>query len=138
MGDATVKLPTGFKWNPAYYLMVLNALVALAVAYFPGLNLTDTTTAAITTGATALAGVGTVLLVRPVDIAAAVAGLGVAVQAGAAFGLHLTANQAATGAAALSVVLGLVFHQTVTPQAAIARGATVEDLNRRAAAARVA
>jgi hypothetical protein len=133
MGEA--KLPTGPRWNPAYYLMVLNALVALAAAYIPGLNLTDTTTAAITTGATALFGVITVVLVRPVDIAAAVAGLGVAVQAGTAFGLHLSANQSASGAAVLSIVLGLVFHQTVTPQAAVVQGSTVEDLTRKAIAA---
>jgi hypothetical protein len=129
-----VKLPTGFQWRPAYYLMILNALVALAAAYFPGLNLTDTTTAAITTIATGVLGAVTIMKTRPVDIATLVAGLGTAAQAAAVFGLHLNANQVGTSTAVLSLLLAAIFHQTVTPVAAVRKGTTVADLTREALA----
>jgi len=130
-------LPTGFRWNPAYYLMTQNAMVALAAAFVPGLNLTDTRTAAISTIATGVLGAVTVVFfARPVDIAAAVAGLGTAVQAAAVFGLHLTANQTATATAVLSLILGSAFHQKVTPVAAVRQGTTVDELNRKVLANR--
>lgn len=113
-----------FTFQPAMYLYILNAGVALLVAF--GLPLNSTVVAAITTIATAiLAGVAA-FMTRPVSVSALTGAAATILTAAGAFKLHLSANEIGAAVTALSIVLALLLHQNVTPvakiQAAKARG----------------
>jgi hypothetical protein len=103
------------KFYPATILYALNTAVAFLVAF--GLNLSATQTAAITTIATAVLGIAVAFTVRPPAVPVISAAFASALAAGASFGLHLSPNQIGVTIAALSLVVGFLTHQNVTPKA---------------------
>lgn len=111
-----------FRYEPALYLYMLNSAVALLVAF--GLNLSATRSAAISVIATAILSIVTAALTRPVAVGSITAAVGTGLAAAAAFGLHLSPNQTATGITALSIVLALLLRQHVSPAPALVSAAT--------------
>lgn len=126
----------GFKWYPAGYLYALNTVVALVVAFFPGLHVTHTQTAAITTIATAVLAVVTALMTRPPAVPVIAGALGTMLVAAGAFGLHLTDGQTATLVAFVSLAVAFFTHQNVTPKAGSPTGTPLAYPVGRAAAGR--
>jgi hypothetical protein len=110
-----------FRYEPALYLYMINSAVALLVAF--GLNLTATQSAAISVIATAVLSVVTAALTRPVAVGSITAAVGTGLAAAAAFGLHLSPNQTATGITALSIILALLLRQHVSPAPVLAKAA---------------
>jgi hypothetical protein len=103
----------GPRWEPALYLSIVNAALAAAVAW--GLPLSHIQTAAVITIVTAVLAMATAVLTRPVEVSA-LTGAGVTLlTALGAFGLHLTQAQLGTGVALVSIVLGLILRQHVSP-----------------------
>jgi hypothetical protein len=104
----------GFKYEPALILYGVNAGVALALAF--GLfNLTTTTAAAVTVVVTAVLGLITAAITRPVSVSVITATFASGLTALGAFGLHLTASKEGALVAALSVALSLILRVHVSP-----------------------
>lgn len=103
------------KFEPAIILAGLNALVALLVSF--GLPLTHPQVAAITTIATAVLAIITVLMTRPIVVPTITGAVGTLLTAVAAFGLHLSTDQIGAVVALLSIILGLVLRMNVIPAA---------------------
>lgn len=98
---------------PAALLYAINTAVALAVSF--GLSWSDTQVAAVSTIATAVFGGVAALMVRPVAIGMFGAAAATALSAAAAFGFSWTPNQIGLAVAAISIVLGFLTHQSVSP-----------------------
>jgi hypothetical protein len=98
---------------PAAALYALNTAVALFVSF--GLPLSDDMVAAVSTIATAIFAGYAALVVRPVAIGMFGAAAATALTAAAAFGLDLTTDQIGLTVAAISIVLGFLTHQSVSP-----------------------
>jgi hypothetical protein len=103
------------KTEPAVIMMGVNAGVALGVSW--GLHLSTDQMGAVTIIATAVLSIITALLARPVStpvIKGAVTSVLIAL---GAFHLHLAPSAIGTTVTALSIVLGLLFRQNLTPVA---------------------
>jgi hypothetical protein len=107
----------GFRAEPATILYGVNAAVALLVAY--GLDLSTDQVAAISVIATGVLTVVTAATTRPVVVSSITAAVGTCLTAVAAFGLHLSADQIGATVTALSIVLGLLLRQNVSPAPAV-------------------
>lgn len=103
--------------QPAGWLALLNALVALLVAF--GLPLNHIQVAAITTIATGVLGIIVMFTTRPVVMSGLAAIVGTLLTAGAGFGLHLSADQIGAVVALVSLVVGFLTQQSVTPAPAL-------------------
>ena len=100
--------------EPVMYLIgALNALVALAVAFWPHLSIDQA--AAVTTIATGVTTAITALATRPFDVSAITAAVTTCLVATAGFGLRFDPKQLGAIVAALTIVLALVLRQHVTP-----------------------
>lgn len=108
-----------FGYEPAVLLYALNAGVALLVAF--GLPLSQSQVAAVTTIATAVLSIATAIMTRPIVVSTITAAVASLLTAGAAFGLHLSANQTGAVVTALSIGLALLLRQNVSPAPALAR-----------------
>jgi hypothetical protein len=106
------------KYEPALLSFVLSG--GLAVLLGNVLHISSTQEAAVTTIATALAGVYAWWKTSPHAVGGLVAFISTITVAATAFGLHLSSAQIGAGAAVLSGVLALLFRQNVTPTAAVA------------------
>jgi hypothetical protein len=98
---------------PAALLYAINTAVALAVSF--GLDWSDTQVAAVSTIATALLAGAAALSVRPIAIGMFGAAAATALTAAAAFGFDWTPEQIGLTVAAISIVLGFLTHQSVSP-----------------------
>jgi hypothetical protein len=98
---------------PAALLYAINTAVALFVSF--GLPMSDDMTAAVSVIATAVFAGYAALLVRPVAIGAFGAAAATALTAAAAFGLDWSPNQIGLVVASISIVLGFLTHQSVSP-----------------------
>lgn len=98
---------------PAAVLYAINTAVALAVSF--GLGLSGGQVSAITVISTAVLTGLAALLTRPIPIAAFGAAASTALVAVAAFGYDFNADQIGNIVAAISIVLGLLTHQSVSP-----------------------
>lgn len=98
---------------PAALLYALNTAVALFVSF--GLPLNSDQVAAVSTIATALLAGYAALKVRPVAIAMFGAAAATALTAATAFGFDLKPDQIGLLVAAISIVLGFLTHQSVSP-----------------------
>jgi len=105
----------GFKYEPALILYGVNAGIAVAIAF--GLNWTPTQSAAATVAVTAVLGIITALLTRPVSVSVIVAAFTSGLVALGAFGLHLGTPAVSSLAALLSVLLGVLLRVHVSPVA---------------------
>lgn len=103
------------KFEPAILLAGLNALLALLVSF--GLPLTHPQVAAVTTIATAVLAIVTVLMTRPIVVPTITGAVSTLLTAVAAFGLNLSTDQIGAVVALLSIVLGLILRTNVTPAA---------------------
>lgn len=98
---------------PVALLYALNTAVALGVSF--GLGWSPDQVAAVSTIATAvLAGIAA-FMVRPISIGAFGAAATTALTAAAAFGFDWTTDQIGLTVAMISIVLGLLTHQSVSP-----------------------
>jgi hypothetical protein len=98
---------------PAAALYALNTFVALLVSF--GLGLSDDKVAAISVIATALLAAGAAIKTRPLPIAAFGAAAATVLSAVAAFGYDLSPDQIGGVVASISIVLGFLTHQSVSP-----------------------
>lgn len=101
---------TGF---PATLLYALNSVVALLVAY--GLHLSAGQVGAVTVIATAVLTAVSALLTRPIVVSTVSAASATVLAALAAFGFDLSADKIATTVVMISIVLGFLTHQNVSP-----------------------
>jgi hypothetical protein len=108
--------------NPAAILYVVNALVAMSVAW--GAHLTTQQTGVIDTIATGVLTVITAFMVRPVELPVAAAAAITVLTAFTSFGLHLSGSQIATGVAVASIAVGFLLHLMGTPAVAAKQGTT--------------
>lgn len=111
---ANVGRENGFRWEPALYLQLLNAAVALVVAF--GLPLSAEMTGAITIIATAVFTIVTAVMTRPIAVSVITGAVQSALIAVAAFGLELHQDQIGAVVTLLAIVLGLLTRQAVTPE----------------------
>lgn len=102
-----------FKFEPAVILYAVNAVVALLVSF--GLGLTHDQVGAITVIATAITTIWTAVVTRPIVVSTITAAIGTVLSAVAAFHFNLSADQIGTTVTVLSIVLGLLLRQNVTP-----------------------
>ena len=110
----------GLKYEPALILYGVNAAVAAALAF--GLfNLTTTTAAAVTVILTAVLGIITAAVTRPVNVSVITAAFATGLTALGAFGLHLSITKEGSLVALLSVVLSLLLRVHVSPSVRYAR-----------------
>jgi hypothetical protein len=112
----------GLTLNPAVVLYIVNAVIALAVAW--GVHLSTDVTGAIDTIVTGGLTVIAAFLVRPVAVSAVIAALATIATAFSAFGLHLSQDKITATAAVVSLGLGALLHALGIPVVAAARGKT--------------
>jgi hypothetical protein len=98
---------------PAVLLYALNAFVAWLVAF--GLNLSASQTGAITVLATAVLTGAVALMTRPIVVSTVAAAGATALAALASFGFSFSADQISTSVVLISLVLGFLTHQNVSP-----------------------
>jgi hypothetical protein len=108
-----VKKVTILGQEPAVILFMVNALVALLVAF--GLGLSQVQVAAISTIASAIVSIVVTLMTRPIVVSALTGAVTTLMTAVAGFGLEFTADQIGATVTVLSLVLGLVLRANVTP-----------------------
>jgi hypothetical protein len=102
-----------FRFEPAVIAYVVNAAVALLVAY--GLPATEAQVDAVTVITTALAAAVTAAMTRPVVVSALTGALATIMSALAAFNWDFTADQIGRTVAFVSIVLALLLRQNLTP-----------------------
>lgn len=112
--------------NPAAVLYVVNALVAMAVAWgwhgTPGqIGSVDV----IVSGVLTIIGV---FAVRPVVLPTAAAAAVTVLTAFSAWGLHQSADQIATACAVASIVVGFLLHAAGVPTVAAKQGKTATQI----------
>jgi hypothetical protein len=112
----------GLTLNPAAILYIVNAVIALLVAW--GLHLSTDATGAIDTIVTGVLTVIAAFLVRPVALSVVVAALVTIATAFSAFGLHLSQDRITATAAVASIALGALLHALGIPAVAAAQGKT--------------
>ena len=112
--------------NPAVILYVINALVAMAVAW--GVHLSTSQTGAIDTIVTGVLTVITAFLVRPPVLPTAAAAAVTVLTAFSAFHLNLSPNIIGTTVAVASIILGFLLHVAGTPTIAAKQGKTATDI----------
>jgi hypothetical protein len=112
--------------NPAVILYVVNALVAMVVAW--GWHLTMDQQGAIDTIATGVLTIITAFMVRPIVIPTAAAAAITVLTAFAAFHLKLDPNVISTTVAVASIVLGYLLHVSGTPTLAAKQGKTAQQI----------
>lgn len=98
---------------PVAWLYALNVAVGLLVSF--GLNLSTDATGAITVIATGVFTMVAALRARPVAIAVFGSAATTTLVAVGAFGFDLSSSQIGYAVAAVSVVLGFLTHQSVSP-----------------------
>ena len=104
-----------FKYEPAMILYSVNVAVGVLLA-FHVINLTADQSGAVLTIATAITTGITAAITRPVVVPTLVAAASTAAVAVGAFGLHISDKQLSASTAALTLILGLLLRQQVTPQ----------------------
>lgn len=102
-----------FKEFPVAWAYALNVALGLLVSF--GINMSEDVTGAVVTVATGVFAMFAALTVRPVAIAAFGAAMSTVLVAIGAFGFDLTTDQIGYLTAAVSVVLGFLTHQSVSP-----------------------
>ena len=112
---------TFFGREPAAILYALQSLLAVAVA-FGWFGLTEESAGWVMTIANGVASLIVAVLTRPVVIGAITAAFQTILTGLVSFGLPLTQEQSGALIAALSVILGLLLRQSVTPAAVARRG----------------
>lgn len=118
-----VKWAEWVKRESVVILYVANVAVALLVSW--GLKLTPAQVGAVTTITSALVTIITAFAVRPVTVPLIKGAATTLLVAFSAFGLHLSTSQIGYSTAALSIIVGLLLRQNVTP-AAQAKTATAK------------
>jgi len=103
------------RTEPAVILFGVNTAVALAVSW--GWHLTADQTGAITVITTAVLSILTAVLVREVSLPVIKGGLTSVLIALGAFHLHFSPSAIGSTTAAVSIVLGLLLRQNLTPLA---------------------
>lgn len=98
---------------PVALLYALNTAAALAVSF--GFGWSEDRVAAFSTIATAVLAGATALMTRPVPIAIFGAAAATVMTAAAAFGFNWTPEQIGLTVAAISIILGFLTHQSVSP-----------------------
>ena len=104
------------KYEPVLLAWVLNG--GLAVLLGNLIHISSTQEAAVTTIATALAGIYGWVMTKDHAASGLVAFISTIAVAATTFGLHLSSAEIGAGAAILSGVLALVLRQNVSPAAA--------------------
>jgi hypothetical protein len=104
-----------FKFYPATILMVINALVSTGVAF--GLNWDKMQVAWTSTIATAVLAIITAALARPVPIPVITGAFGTILVGVGAFGFKLRPDQIVALTTIVSIGVGFLTHQLVTPNA---------------------
>lgn len=104
------------KYEPVLLAWVLNG--GLAVLLGNVAHISTTQEAAVTTIATAIAGVYTWFETKEKTVSGLVGFITTVAVAASAFGLHLSSAEIGAGAAILSGILALVFRSQVSPAAA--------------------
>lgn len=107
------------KYEPVLLAWVLNGGLAVLLGNVIGIS--STQEAAVTTIATALAGIYAWARTTPHVVSGLVSLITTVAVAASAFGLHLSSAEIGAGAAILSGILALVFRQNVSPKAAAAK-----------------
>jgi hypothetical protein len=113
------------RFEPALVAWATNGGVAALLAF--AFHLGNTPTAAVTTLTTALAAAYTALHARPVSLSVLAGALATAITACEGFGLQLPAGYVASGVAAISLVLSLIFRENLTPVATLRAAAEVSE-----------
>lgn len=98
---------------PVAWAYALNVVLGLLVSF--GVDLSPDMTGAITTIATGVFAMVAALSVRPIPIAAFGAAMATVLVAIGAFGFDFSADQIGYLVAGVSVVLGFLTHQSVSP-----------------------
>lgn len=101
------------KEFPVAWAYALNVALGLIVSF--GIDMSETVTGAVMTVATGVFAMLAALSVRPVAIASFGAAMSTVLVAVGAFGFDLSADQIGYLVAAVSVVLGFLTHQSVSP-----------------------
>lgn len=100
--------------EPAVVFFAVNAAVAIGTTW--GLKLTSDETGALLVSTTAIISALTALLARPARVPVVKGAVVTVLTAMEAFHLHLSQTFIAGTAATLSIVLGLLFRQNLTPK----------------------
>jgi hypothetical protein len=111
------------RHEPALVAWFTNGGLAALLAFV--FHLGDTQTATVTTATTALAAAYTAIQARPVSLSVLAGALATLITACEGFGLQLPAGYVASGVAAISLVLSLIFRENLTPTAKLKTAATV-------------
>jgi hypothetical protein len=106
-----------FKYEPVLVGWVLNG--GLAVLLGNVAHISSTQEAAVTTAATAVAGIYAWFQTADKGLSSLVALISTIAVAAGSFGLHLSSAEIGAGAAILSGVLALVFRVQATPKASV-------------------
>jgi hypothetical protein len=106
------------SYEPAVAAWCISGGLAALLAF--AFHVSGTQEAAITVICAGLATVYTAVMTRPVAVPLIVGSLATIATACGAFGLHLGANEIATGATILSGILALILRQNLTPSASLA------------------
>jgi len=112
-----VEVVNWLRREPAVILFTLNALLAVFVAW--GDTPDVKTIGIVITAATGVATIITALLTRPMGVALFKGGATTVLIAFGSFGLHLSADRIGAIVAALSIVLGLLLRQNITPAVSV-------------------
>jgi len=112
--------------NPSAVLYVLNALIAMLVAW--GVHITTDQAGAVDTVVTGVLTITAAFLVRPVELPVIASAAVTVATAFSAFGLHLPADAVTATAAFGSIVLGFLLHLAGVPAVAASQGKTAVQL----------
>lgn len=94
---------------------LLNAIVVLVTAFWPGHHLSPGDVAAASTIATAVTSIVVAMMVKPANLATIHAALITIMVAVAGFGLHLSQHSIALVATVIVTVLGYLLREKVSP-----------------------
>ena len=112
--------------NPAVTLYVINALVAMAVAW--GWHATRDQVGAVDTIVTGVLTIVAVFAVRPVVLPTAAAAAVTVLTAFGAFHLHVSPDVLNTTVAVASILIGYLLHLSGTPTVAARQGKTAQQI----------
>lgn len=101
------------RTEPAVFLNGVAAFASVCAAF--GFRASPHQVAAVATIATAVVTIGTAWLARKVSVAAITGAVATIAVASAAFGLHLSAAEIGAAAPLVSLVVGLLLRQALTP-----------------------
>lgn len=112
--------------NPAVVLYVVNAIVAMAVAWH--WHATTNQIGSIDTIVTGVLTIIAAFAVRPVALSVAAAAAVTVLTAFSAWGLHQSADQIATTVAVASIIVGFLLHAGGVPTVAAKQGKTATQI----------